>query len=350
MKTVVTTMRNEAPFILEWVAYHRLIGFDNILVYSNDCDDGTDAMLDRLQELGYLAHLRNPRRGKKPVQWTALKRAENHPYVKHSEWLYVADCDEFLNIHTGTGRLDDLIGACPSADGFLLSWRMFGSGGAVEFEDVPVTRQFTRCAPEALVWPWRAVQFKAFYRNDPDRLRLGVHKPQSRSSATDETGLRWHDDNGDRLSRVMGTVVPKTGPRYGLAQINHYPLGSLESFIVKADRGKPNHLDQGIGLDYWMDRDLNEVPDSSIGRHDAALGTLIEMFMRDEILAGLHLAGVAWRRRRFEELILRSEPFYLYSRVLRHLRGSQFDMDTQVRLLNALFRMRRNETLLRGGA
>ena len=33
-------MRNEAPFILEWIAYHRAIGFDDFLIYSNDCSDG----------------------------------------------------------------------------------------------------------------------------------------------------------------------------------------------------------------------------------------------------------------------------------------------------------------------
>ncbi len=47
-RAIVTTMKYEGPFILEWLAYHRAIGFDDILVYTNDCDDGTDDMLAML--------------------------------------------------------------------------------------------------------------------------------------------------------------------------------------------------------------------------------------------------------------------------------------------------------------
>ncbi|WP_282603891.1 glycosyltransferase family 2 protein [Paracoccus sp. PARArs4] len=347
MKTVVTTMRNEAPFILEWVAYHRLIGFDNILAYSNDCEDGTDAILDRLQGMGLVAHVPNPRRGKKPVQWTALKRAENHPYVKHSDWLYVADCDEFLNIHVGSGKVDDLIEARPEADGFLLSWRMFGSGGIIQFKDELMTRQFTRCAPDALVWPWRAVQFKALYRTSLDRLKLGVHRPKPRKG-TEEAGMTWVDDNGAILPNVLGTVVPKTGQRYGLAQINHYAVGSAESFIVKSARGKPNHSEQGIGLEYWVDRDLNDAQDVTIGRHDADLAASVLELMQDPQLAQLHADGVAWRERRLRELLLHSDYFYLYSRIFRYLRGSSFDLGTQVAMLRMLYRMRSAEASRRG--
>ncbi len=71
-----TVMRNEAPFILEWLAYHRLIGVSDFLIYSNDCDDGTDVMLDHLQSMGLVTHLNNPRSGKKTVQWKALSRAD----------------------------------------------------------------------------------------------------------------------------------------------------------------------------------------------------------------------------------------------------------------------------------
>ncbi|MFN4129742.1 MAG: glycosyltransferase family 2 protein, partial [Paracoccaceae bacterium] len=46
---IVTTMKNEGPFILEWIAYHRAIGVDDFLIYTNDCTDGTDTMLDLLQ-------------------------------------------------------------------------------------------------------------------------------------------------------------------------------------------------------------------------------------------------------------------------------------------------------------
>ena len=59
-RAIVTTMKNEGPFILEWLAYHRVIGFDSFLVYTNDCSDGTETFFDLLQEKGYVQHRDNP--------------------------------------------------------------------------------------------------------------------------------------------------------------------------------------------------------------------------------------------------------------------------------------------------
>ena len=46
--TAVTTQKNEGAFLLKWIAYHRLIGFTDIVILSNDCEDGSDEMLYHL--------------------------------------------------------------------------------------------------------------------------------------------------------------------------------------------------------------------------------------------------------------------------------------------------------------
>ncbi|MDA3888128.1 MAG: glycosyltransferase family 2 protein, partial [Allgaiera sp.] len=56
---IVTPMKNEGPFILEWVAHNLAIGVDEIVIFSNDCTDGSDALLDRLHEMGKLRHVDN---------------------------------------------------------------------------------------------------------------------------------------------------------------------------------------------------------------------------------------------------------------------------------------------------
>ena len=57
--TAVSMMKDEAPYLIEWVAHHLAVGFTDILVYTNDCTDGTDDMLIRLEELGLAHHRRN---------------------------------------------------------------------------------------------------------------------------------------------------------------------------------------------------------------------------------------------------------------------------------------------------
>jgi len=340
MRTIVTTMRNEAPFILEWVAYHRSIGFTDFVVFTNDCEDGTDLILDRLQEMGIVHHIPNPRRGKKPVQWTALKRAANHPAVKKAEWIFVTDVDEFLNIHAGEGHLDDLIAVRPDADGFMLTWRMFGANGQVKFTDGLMMDQFTAAAPDQMIWPWRAVQFKTVFRNTGPDIKLGIHHPKFAPDAT-RTPRIWIDDNGDRTHTVRGTVMLHQKPRYKLAQINHYALGAVESFLVKCARGKPNHSDDNIDLAYWLDRNLNEVEDKSILRHRQPTADAVAAFMDDPVIRALHAEAVEWRKRKFKSLMTDSDMFYLYARIVQSPPTIALPKNIQQDLLQRLFTMRR---------
>lgn len=330
-------MRNEAPFILEWIAYHQHIGVTDFLIYSNDCDDGTDLLLDRLDARGIVTHERNHSKGKKSVQWRALTKANRHPLRKAADWIFVADVDEFLCIHAGDGTISALLEAAPDADGFLIPWRMFGNSGVVGFADAPVLSQFTQAGPDALIWPWRAVQFKSLYRNVPDCERLGVHRPKMKDGAKPR---RWVDGNGDTARAVPGTIIPTTAPRYGLAQINHYALGAMESFLVKVQRGKPNHSADAIDLAYWIDRNLSTRTDTRILRHQTQVATRTASLMADAETERLHHAGVAWRKAQIAALRMTSDGFYLLSRLMQSGPTQVLPMGQQVAQLRGLFAMR----------
>ena len=336
---IISTMRNEAPFILEWIAYHLHIGFTDFLIYSNDCDDGTDLLLDRLQELGIVRHERNHSGGKKPVQWRALTKAARTDIVDKADWIYVTDVDEFLNIHVGDGRLTDLIAAAPDAAGFALPWRMFGNNGVDGFVDVPVTTQFTQAAPDALVWPWRAVQFKSLYRNDNSYDKLGVHQP----ALNGKTQPNWVDGNGNSCPMNGGTVHHLTGTRYGLAQINHYACGSMQGFLVKKARGKPNHISEEFDITYWIERNISEVVDRSIQRHTVPVQAKVDELMTDTVLADLHHRGVAWRQAKIAKLLQTPDGFALYAALRQTPPTVALPMAEQRHLLAQLVAIRRKE-------
>ena len=136
----VTTLRNEAPYIVEWVAHMRAIGVTDLLVYTNDCDDGTDALLAVLAKQGVLHHIvQQVPKGTSP-QWQALKAAWKHPLRKSCDWAVACDVDEFINVHLGEGSLHDLIAAVPDqTDAIAMPWRLFGNAGIDRFEDRPIT-------------------------------------------------------------------------------------------------------------------------------------------------------------------------------------------------------------------
>ena len=57
--TLISSVKDEGPFLLEWVAHHLVLGFDRILIASNDCSDGTDRLLAALDGAGYVRHVPN---------------------------------------------------------------------------------------------------------------------------------------------------------------------------------------------------------------------------------------------------------------------------------------------------
>ncbi len=312
--TAVLTVRNEGAFLLEWLAHHRACGISDFLVFSNDCDDGTDAMLDRLAALGWLAHVPNPGPHPQGPQWAALKRADRHPLVTGADWLVPLDVDEFVNVHVGDRTIPALLAALPEATAIPLTWRLFGNAGVVGFEDRPVTEVFTRAAPAVLHWPWRAQLFKTLYRNDGSYGKLGVHRPRRPDPARKP---RWFDGSGRELPAVYhgARIFSAPGRDHGrLAQLNHYPLGAVESYVLKSDRGRAVHGGDRLGMDYWVERNFVAVEDRTV--LGLASGALRGELHGDPVLGPLHRAAVAWRRARFAALMAEEPWRALYGRLL----------------------------------
>jgi hypothetical protein len=301
--TAVLTVRNEGAFLLEWLAHHHAAGITDFLVFSNDCTDGTDDMLDRLQDLGWLVHLSNPGPHPQGPQWAALKQADKHPLVQGADWLLPLDIDEFVNIHVGNRTIPALVAALPDATAITLTWRLFGNPGIVDYVDQPVTETFTKAAPAVLHWPWRAALFKTLVRNDGSYGKLGVHRP--RSPVTDRmASQRWFDGAGRTLPAAYHTkrIFSEIGrDNYALVQLNHYALGAMQSYLVKADRGRAVHAGEALGMGYWVERNFVQEEDRTI----LALTSdaLREELLSDPMLGPLHDKAVAWRHARFRELM-----------------------------------------------
>lgn len=307
----ILCQRNEGAFLLDWIAHHQAVGFTDFLIYSNDCDDGSAALLDRLAALGVVTHARNDApHDAAGVQFTALKAAADHPLTRAADWILPLDIDEFVNIHTGDRTVTALLAALPDATAITLTWRLFGNADVVRYADTPVTAQFTRAAPAVMAWPWRAAMFKTLYRNDGTYRKPGVHRP--RDPDPERVGqARWFDGEGRTLPSEFHTTrlfSPFGRPNHRLVQLNHYPLGAMESFVLKADRGRAVHADHALGLDYWVERNFNTDADRSILQLDPQVTERRAELHADPEVARLHTATVAWRHARFEALML-LEPF-----------------------------------------
>ncbi|MDJ0826711.1 MAG: glycosyltransferase family 2 protein [Rhodobacter sp.] len=308
--TIVTTMKNEGPFILEWISYHRTIGVSDFLVYTNDCTDGTDSMLKLLGKHGIVQHRENPFRsvGLKP-QHAALQAAESERLVEKADWAVCMDVDEFVNIHVGNGRLKDLFAAVGDANLISMTWRLFGNSDIHAFEDRFVIDQFTRCAPHLIRKPHQAWGFKTLFENIGLFKKLGVHRPKGlKPQLVDQ--IRWVNGSGRPLPQSMFRNAWRSTTNsvgYDLVTLNHYAVRSAESFLVKRDRGRVNHVDRDQGMSYWFRMNNNEEEDRSIQRMSAAVKKELAQLKKLDGVAEAHEHSVRCHRAKIAELKARED-------------------------------------------
>ena len=87
-------MRNEGPFIVEWVSWYRMLGFQ-VLVVTNDCTDRSVELLETLADAGWLTHQGHTPKGRQRPKRSAYNTMRNHPLIEKAEWVLVCDVDSF---------------------------------------------------------------------------------------------------------------------------------------------------------------------------------------------------------------------------------------------------------------
>ncbi|SOH95502.1 Glycosyl transferase family 2 [Monaibacterium marinum] len=315
---IVTTMKNEGPFILEWLAYHRAIGVTDFLIYTNDCTDGTDTMFELLQARGLVEHRENPFRNTdlKP-QHAALQDAETTDMAARADWMICMDVDEFMHIHVGDGTLDALFGAVPDATLISLTWRLFGNAGVDGYEDRFITEQFTRCAPEFIRKPHQAWGIKTLFRRLGHYKKFGVHRPKGLKPEYIDV-INWVNGSGQQMPKSMlRTGWRSTTESYGydLVTLNHYSLRSAESYLVKRDRGRVNHVDRDQGLNYWFRMNNNAEEDRRMLDRIPMIQAEFDKLISYPEIAAQHNASVEAHRTRIAELRLRPDYEALHAEI-----------------------------------
>ncbi|MEX0285529.1 MAG: glycosyltransferase family 2 protein [Paracoccaceae bacterium] len=318
-RVIVGCMKNEAPYILEWVAYHRAIGVDNFLIYTNGCEDGTDEILDRLQEMGVLEHrLNNDWKGNSPQQY-ALNQSLKEPVIQQAEWIIHIDVDEFINVRTGDGTLDALFAEVPDATNIAMTWRLFGHNGVERLEDKFVIDQFDSCAPKYCPKPHTVWGFKTMFKNIGAYGKISCHRPNKLDEKFSDI-VKWVNGSGRDITKETaerGWRNSKTTIGYDLVQLNHYALRSAESFLIKRQRGRALHVDRSIGLNYWIRMDWSDFQDVTIKRNVPRLRAEYDRLLADDELRGWHQKGLNWHRAKVEELHGTQEFEELYQQALK---------------------------------
>ncbi|MEM1431055.1 MAG: glycosyltransferase family 2 protein [Pseudomonadota bacterium] len=281
--TIVSCVADEAPYLLEWIAWHVLVGAARFVIFSRASSDGTDAMLDRLSELGPLQHhrLEDPP-DDKPVFRAALEAAAELPAVAKAEWVLPILPDEFLDITIGHGTLADLLDATEAnrADGLALPWRVMGSNGQVGFDPAPVTERFRRGSridpPEAPgLHSYRSLyRPTSFTRPGPYRPwgpPTGVPHGKGKGNTPRQVWLNASGDDATAAFRDQKwrdqNHYPPAALAFDYACVRRYAVKSRAEFLhrqlrvgIPAEGGRAPE-----GWNAWLLRDINSVAMPPLG-------------------------------------------------------------------------------------
>ena len=233
LATLLTIVRNEGPYILDWLAHHRACGFDHAVIYSNDNDDGSDALLGLLADHGEITWVRNTLSPTARAQWKAHGHAfKALPDLLDYRWTMVLDLDEYIGFRTDLfGSIGELIGwhEFQQVDGLALRWLNYAAGRLDQWHDAPSTRRFLRREPEV------SPMFKSLMRSNMV-WDAHAHFPHP----TLDTPFAYRLEDGapcHHLNILKGIKGPADAVTADSAWVSHHIFRSAGEALMKIARG-----------------------------------------------------------------------------------------------------------------
>jgi hypothetical protein len=244
---------NEAPYLREWVEFHRLVGVEHFYLYNNRSTDNHREVLAPYIDAG-LVELTDwdvfP--GQMEAYDDCLER-----HREDSHWIAFIDLDEFL--FSPLGRpVPEIVGEFEEHPAVGVHWCTFGNSGhetkppglQIESYLMRSTDQNRNWATKAIVQPKRTVRAG----NNPHYFEY-------------DDGTFAVNENHEQMTGALNRVVPHihTDCSMERLRLNHYVTRSKEERRVKLSRpvafnGKMKNVEKVME----RDEQLNQVRDETI--------------------------------------------------------------------------------------
>ena len=241
-------VKDEEPYLAEFLAFHALVGVSHFRVYDNGSTDGTLALLARLSTHYNIEVL--------PWTVSGIERQQSafndacRSLAGRYDWIACIDADEFL-YDPQCRPLDRWLASLPADVGAVaVNQRVFGSAGLTEIDDSDlVIRRFNRRAPvdyHENFWIKTIVRPECL---SSYQFSHSVHLRSGRYIMTDGSAREVSGTHPGKATRIAGH-----GP-----VLHHYILKSWGEYQRKQRRGAVSDQPDMKRLtnDYFTGRDAS---------------------------------------------------------------------------------------------
>jgi glycosyl transferase family 92 len=217
--SICAIYRDEAPYLREWVEFHRLVGVERFFLYDNGSVDDHHSMLAPLIEDGTVTLHEWP-------VFPGQVQAYDHALREHgpeTRWMAFLDLDEFL--FSPTGRpLPEILADYEQWPAVGANWAVFGTSGHKHKPDGLVIESYL----------WRCLQSQEGNRHiksivDPSRT-LECRDPHHFAYAD---GAQAVDENEQPIRYARNAAGS-----WNRLRVNHYFTRSEDEFRAKLEKGK----------------------------------------------------------------------------------------------------------------
>jgi len=219
--SICAIFRNEAPYLREWIEFHRIVGVERFYLYQNRSDDDWEAVLRSYVHSGIV----------EVTDWPAGPPAQQAAY-QHlidrrrgaEEWVAFLDCDEFLfspaYATVGEALDGEKFGECGAV---AAHWMCFGASGHERSSSRPVIERFT-------TRPRDGFEFNYYVKCVVRMDRVEAATPSAHQFVV---RLGTVNERGETVADVLHSP-----PTHQWLRINHYATKSREEFLRRIIHGR----------------------------------------------------------------------------------------------------------------
>lgn len=130
--------RDEAPYLKEWIEFHKLVGVQHFYLYNNCSTDDYESVLRPYIDIGEVELIQWPYTSISWENW--LYEVQASAYTDcislakgKAKWLAIIDIDEFLT-PMSSNNVPDVLKEYEAFGGVGFNWKLFGHSGLLDLE------------------------------------------------------------------------------------------------------------------------------------------------------------------------------------------------------------------------